>query len=1196
MILLYHKVAPEALTEWWVSADAFDRQMAALAAYEVVPLADYDSGNPRHAVITFDGVYENVYTYAFPLLRKWGYPFELFATGDYIGGDNAFDSVEPPARFCTLDQLQEMACAGGRVQWHTASHRKLARLPEDELRRELEVPQSLRARFGAPHFDWFAYPHGDHSPQAVARVRELFDGALSCVAGNDVDRYELNRLTVQESTRLDRSRVTVIVANYNYGAYLPQAMDSVLHQSVAPDEIILIDDASTDGSQEVAKRYEDVARVVLNERNLGIVANFNKAVGLATGDLIAFLGADNRMRSDYVERCKAALDRNSQAAVAYTDMSIFGPRAADLAQRVDAEQIGFSAAERWPVFYWRFPDPTPETVAAMASRNFIHGSSMYRRSVFDEVGGYLTSSGPEDHNLFSRMLGAGWQAVHVPEALIEYRQHSNSQANTVLGLQMEVARLHQAYQQANGQVEQQQAATAAAQRALQQRLDDTLATLAAARAEVESMRSSRSWRVTRPLRFAARLVRHGFVPGDRDKVVGKLRAIYRRLPLPQAARTILRTVYHRTGALWRGAAQSRAGDARPQVPSFLPSPRQDGVPDYIVWGVIDWHFRHQRPQHLASALAASGRRVFYVSSRLGSDRRPGFSAEPLDSAGRLFQVRLNVPASASIYEDAPDAPAVDQLRASTGELLQWADAGSVVSVVQHPYWHPVASVLPNSRMVYDCMDHHEGFGNNAASILALEQALLRDSALTIVTSSWLESIVGSRAARCSVIRNAGEFAHFAQPPQRVFADPRGRKVVGYVGAIAEWFDQDLLEALARRLPECLIVLVGNDSVGAKARLQGFENVKFIGEVPYAELPYYVHGFDVCLLPFKVIPLTLATNPVKVYEYLAAGKAVVAVELPEMRQFGNLVEVASSHEGFLEGVGRALATPQTPELRQARQEFARAQTWEHRAQDLIAHAEPQIDVPQASVIVVTYNNLELTKACLDSLERHTDYPALEVIVVDNASSDGSGDYLQAWARSGPGRQLILNNDNRGFAAANNQGLAQARGEYLVLLNNDTQVTPGWLGSLIGHLRRDPSIGLIGPVTNNIGNEARISIQYDNHEQMLEQSAGFTRRHIGRTFDLRTAAFFCVAMPRTVYESVGPLDEAFGRGFFEDDDYCRRVESLGLRVTCAEDVFVHHHLSASFNKLRSADRQELFERNRALYEAKWGRWEPHSYRKT
>lgn len=98
MILMYHKVSAASPTIWWVTADMFDRQMADLSAYDVVPLSEYDPSNPRHAVITFDGVYENAYRFAFPILKKWGYPFELFVIGDRIGQDNAFDTVEPPAR------------------------------------------------------------------------------------------------------------------------------------------------------------------------------------------------------------------------------------------------------------------------------------------------------------------------------------------------------------------------------------------------------------------------------------------------------------------------------------------------------------------------------------------------------------------------------------------------------------------------------------------------------------------------------------------------------------------------------------------------------------------------------------------------------------------------------------------------------------------------------------------------------------------------------------------------------------------------------------------------------------------------------------------------------------------------------------------------------------------------------------------
>ncbi|MGI8559866.1 MAG: glycosyltransferase family 2 protein [Luteimonas sp.] len=71
----------------------------------------------------------------------------------------------------------------------------------------------------------------------------------------------------------------------------------------------------------------------------------------------------------------------------------------------------------------------------------------------------------------------------------------------------------------------------------------------------------------------------------------------------------------------------------------------------------------------------------------------------------------------------------------------------------------------------------------------------------------------------------------------------------------------------------------------------------------------------------------------------------------------------------------------------------------------------------------------------------------------------------------------------------------------------------------------------------------------------------------------------------------MDEAFGIGFFQDDDYCRRVEQAGFTIACAEDVFIHQHLSASFEKLGADHKQSLFEQNRIIYEAKWGEWKPH-----
>jgi len=704
------------------------------------------------------------------------------------------------------------------------------------------------------------------------------------------------------------------------------------------------------------------------------------------------------------------------------------------------------------------------------------------------------------------------------------------------------------------------------------------------RVELELIKRSRSWRWTRLLRFATRTIQHrGLSQEDRRKLM--------RLPpgpdmaVSAGAAPSFKAIHS------NGVATLQHEHSRPaQMLLAQPLERQR---DFFVWAVIDWHFRIQRPQHLARELAAAGHRVFYMSNLFIDHAEPGYSVEPLDGEGRLFQVRLHVQGSPAIYHAAPDAKARSQLRASIGMLLAWTQSHACASLVQHPYWLETARILPNQRIVYDCMDHHGGFADNSEEVLSREHELMRDADLLVVTSDWLHTEAGKYNPHRMMIRNACQYEHFATCPERVFADTHGRKVIGYYGAIAEWFDLELLEKVARRFSDCLVLMVGADTCGARQRLQSLDNVEFTGEVPYASLPYYLEGFDVCLLPFHVIPLTLATNPVKVYEYLSAGKEVVSIALPEIRQFGDLVRTGTDHATFLDAVGTALQTELDTSEIARRRAYAAEQTWAHRVHDLVQGVEA-LSEPRVSVVVVTYNNLDLTKACLHSLEAYSDYSNLEVIVVDNASADDTPAFLREWAEGGSNRHIVLNADNRGFAAANNQGLALATGDYLVMLNNDTYVTPGWIATLVGHLRHSEKLGMLGPVTNNIGNEARIEIHYDSMDEMLDVAADYTHHHAGQLTPLRTAAFFCVMLRRAVYEKVGPLDEAFGIGFFEDDDYCRRVEQAGWTIACADDVFVHHNLSASFNKLKQETRQALFEDNKATYEAKWGTWVPHKYR--
>lgn len=212
--------------------------------------------------------------------------------------------------------------------------------------------------------------------------------------------------------------------------------------------------------------------------------------------------------------------------------------------------------------------------------------------------------------------------------------------------------------------------------------------------------------------------------------------------------------------------------------------------------------------------------------------------------------------------------------------------------------------------------------------------------------------------------------------------------------------------------------------------------------------------------------------------------------------------------------------------------------------------------RASIVIATYNNFPYTRLCVESLYRHTAPSAFELIVVDNGSEDGTPAYLRGLAGLLPNLQVVFNSRNEGFAAANNRGILKARGDYVVLLNNDTVVTRGWVDRLIRYLEQEPAVGMAGPVTNSAGNEQMVAARYSGLEELEAFARERARAYAGRFLEVEMLAMFCVLMRRSLVEEVGLLDGQFELGMFEDDDYSRRVRLLGYMLICAEDVFVHH----------------------------------------
>lgn len=253
-------------------------------------------------------------------------------------------------------------------------------------------------------------------------------------------------------------------------------------------------------------------------------------------------------------------------------------------------------------------------------------------------------------------------------------------------------------------------------------------------------------------------------------------------------------------------------------------------------------------------------------------------------------------------------------------------------------------------------------------------------------------------------------------------------------------------------------------------------------------------------------------------------------------------------------------------------------------------------PEASVVVVTCDNLPFLRFCLESVLA-ADGKRCELIVVDNDSGDGTADYLSRLVERNASVRLIRSRSNQSFARACNQGAALAETEALVLLNDDTAVSDGWLDRLLAHLDRT-RVGMVGPATNRTGNEAQVDADYRTWGEFVRFADRRAAAHAGEAFEIPTLTMFCVAIGRALFERVGPLDERFETGLLEDDDYSRRVLATGHRLLCADDAFVHHFGEASFGKLvASGEYGRVLEANRARFEAKWKEpWRPYGRRRS
>ncbi|MHB0870964.1 MAG: glycosyltransferase family 2 protein [Chloroflexota bacterium] len=247
---------------------------------------------------------------------------------------------------------------------------------------------------------------------------------------------------------------------------------------------------------------------------------------------------------------------------------------------------------------------------------------------------------------------------------------------------------------------------------------------------------------------------------------------------------------------------------------------------------------------------------------------------------------------------------------------------------------------------------------------------------------------------------------------------------------------------------------------------------------------------------------------------------------------------------------------------------------------LATCSPQDDT-FTTIVVVTYNRLEQTKLCLDSVVAHTSEPH-ELIFVDNASSDDTVAYL----RERFGDESVLTNDsNEGFLRAANRGIAAARGDYILLLNNDTTVTQGWLSALQRAAERSPDVGVVGGKI--VGPDGRVQVAgaymaFDGSARMIGQGLPVDHPSLSEEREVCYVGGHCMLIRRRVLDAVGPLDESYGFGYHEDTDYCYRARAAGFRVVYTPGCVVRHELFGT----PLPQRQKIIFQNQQRFLRKWG----------
>jgi UDP-galactopyranose mutase len=375
--------------------------------------------------------------------------------------------------------------------------------------------------------------------------------------------------------------------------------------------------------------------------------------------------------------------------------------------------------------------------------------------------------------------------------------------------------------------------------------------------------------------------------------------------------------------------------------------------DIVVLSHLRWDFVFQRPQQLLSRLATR-HRVLYLEEPVDGGSRPdGWEITRPAPGVVVGRPRMETLGSRESGE------LLGALSRMTGDLVRDQGIESPVAWVYTPMAEPLLDAVDAALVVYDCMDELSLFLGAPPELVRLEAALLSRADLVFTGGASLFEAKRHRHPNVTCLPSSVDAAHFARaargagsvaeaPDQAPLGSPR----LGFFGVIDERLDQEIVDALAAAHPEWQIVMVGPVVKIDPRSLPARPNIHYFGQRRYDDLPSFVVGWDLCLLPFAMNPSTRFISPTKTLEYMAAERPIVSTPIADVVDaYDHIVYVGAGPDGFLAACETALAAPAIErDAHAARMRAVLARTsWDVTA----FHMEKLIDGALAGRFVANY---------------------------------------------------------------------------------------------------------------------------------------------------------------------------------------------------------------------------------------------------